>query len=534
MFPVINITHNARHISKDTPEEEIADFIDNVREFPDRREVLVDLLPERHPLYRNRGANQIIRIRGYILASFEYVGLPQSALIYVLQELESNLDAYIVAASAKAIRGMEHPTSQVVPYLLTAINNMLHMDDAISFEVYKAKGEIKNYTTAKDQLLLTLSWLGAYAKEAIASLEQLQSGNIYYASNELKSEINKTIQAINNDERKAELSCCNLNFKFSSTYDKGLKSFSSDILKTTLEDQDRKVVAFDQLFKDKPSVVAFFYTRCNNPNKCSLTITKLVQLRKALEAEGLGQSLKISAITYDPGYDIPSRLKIYGENRGFEFDEINRFFRVEPEKHEELIQYFKLGVNYSGSIINQHRIELFILNREGKIEHSFTNLQWEINEVIDAVKQTINDAGSIKKPKHYMSSYISNVFRNIWSVIPAIAVAFFPKCPVCWAAYLSMFGIAGLNSIPYSPWLLPVFYGIMGINLIILFSYAKRRNGYLPFYVSLTGAVFLLGLGLTMKIGYCLYIGIILVFLGSVLNSLPFKVYLKLNNMLRI
>src|SRR4051812_4226220 len=103
MFPVIDFIHYARHISKDTTEEEIADFIDNVREFPDRREVLVDLLPERHPLYRNRSANQIIRIRGYILASFECVGLPQSALVYVLQELENNLDAYIVAASAKAI-----------------------------------------------------------------------------------------------------------------------------------------------------------------------------------------------------------------------------------------------------------------------------------------------------------------------------------------------------------------------------------------------------------------------------------------------
>jgi protein SCO1/2 len=534
MSPVIDITHSSRHISKDTPEEEIAAFIDTVRQSPDRREILVDLLPERHSLYRDRGANQIIRIRGYILASFEYTGLPQSALIYVLQELESNLDAYVVAASAKAIRGMEHPTRQVVPYLLTAINNMMHMDDAISFEVYKTKGEIKNYTTAKNELLHTLSWLGAYAKEAIASLEQLQSGSIYYVSDKLKSDIDKTIQAINNDEREVESLCCNLNFKFSSSYDKGLKSFNPDILKTALEDQDGKVVAFDQFFKHKPSVVAFFYTRCNNPNKCSLTITKLVQLRRGLEAEGIDKSLKISAITYDPGYDIPSRLKIYGENRGFAFDERNRFFRVEPENHEELIQYFKLGVNYSGSIINQHRIELFILNSEGEIAHSFTNLQWEIKEVTDAIKQANNDVRSIKKPKHYVNSYISNVFRNTWSVMPAIVVAFFPKCPVCWAAYLSMFGIAGLNTIPYSPWLLPVFYGVMGINLIILYLFAKQRNGYLPFYVSLTGAIFLLGLGLTMKIKFCLYIGISLVFLGSLLNSFSYRLYLKLINTFRI
>ena len=42
-----------------------------------------------------------------------------------------------------------------------------------------------------------------------------------------------------------------------------------------LEDQDGARVTFGEFFAGKPSVVAFFYTRCDNPNKCSLTITKL-------------------------------------------------------------------------------------------------------------------------------------------------------------------------------------------------------------------------------------------------------------------
>ena len=40
--------------------------------------------------------------------------------------------------------------------------------------------------------------------------------------------------------------------------------------------------------------------------------------------------------------------------------------------------------------------------------------------------------------------------------LASLGVAFFPKCPVCWAAYLSVFGIAGLEQIPYAPWLQPV------------------------------------------------------------------------------
>ena len=35
-----------------------------------------------------------------------------------------------------------------------------------------------------------------------------------------------------------------------------------------------------------PTIVVFFYTRCDNPLKCTLTITKLGQMQRALEARG--------------------------------------------------------------------------------------------------------------------------------------------------------------------------------------------------------------------------------------------------------
>jgi protein SCO1/2 len=54
-----------------------------------------------------------------------------------------------------------------------------------------------------------------------------------------------------------------------------------------LEDQDGARVKFGEFFTGKPSVVAFFYTRCDNPNKCSLTITKLGRLQRRLAELGL-------------------------------------------------------------------------------------------------------------------------------------------------------------------------------------------------------------------------------------------------------
>ena len=156
-----------------------------------------------------------------------------------------------------------------------------------------------------------------------------------------------------------------------------------------LEDQDGNTLTYETFFNGRPSIVVFFYTRCDNPNKCSLTITKLARLQKALVEQRLEGLLKTAAITYDPEYDLPPTLKAYGENRGVAFGDDDRIFRTRTG-FRQLQEYFQLGVNITGSIVNRHRIELFILDCRGKIAVSFTRLQWDIQEVLEQAKALLN------------------------------------------------------------------------------------------------------------------------------------------------
>lgn len=129
-------TVSGEPLDQNTPEEHIAVLVHAVRQDPRHRDSLVELLPERISLYRGRSTNAIVRMRGYIMAAFEQVGLPDAALPYVLEELESGCDAYLVAAAARALRGLERPASHAVPFLLKAIENIKYADDAVSFESY--------------------------------------------------------------------------------------------------------------------------------------------------------------------------------------------------------------------------------------------------------------------------------------------------------------------------------------------------------------------------------------------------------------
>ena len=70
-----------------------------------------------------------------------------------------------------------------------------------------------------------------------------------------------------------------------------------------LEDQDGRRLTFGECFVGAPTVAVFFYTRCTNPNKCSLTIAKLAQLQAAIQTASLAGQIKTAAISYDPAFD---------------------------------------------------------------------------------------------------------------------------------------------------------------------------------------------------------------------------------------
>lgn len=191
-------------LDQDTSEARIAELIDAAKRLPDRS-VLLALLPEQHPVYLDRGSNQTIRMRGYLLAAFEQAGLPEPALPYVLQELENGRDAYLVAGAARALRGLERPAASVVPFLLKAIENIRDRDDALTFDSYRPHWPVAEYTTALGELFKTFAWLGSHAHSALSDLEALYQREADF-STPARAHIRRAIDSIRARERPPQLS----------------------------------------------------------------------------------------------------------------------------------------------------------------------------------------------------------------------------------------------------------------------------------------------------------------------------------------
>ena len=130
-------------------------------------------------------------------------------------------------------------------------------------------------------------------------------------------------------------------------------------------------------------------------------------------------------------------------------------------------------------------------------------------------------------------SGIKKTGRMLPSVLMSILIAFFPKCPFCWAIYMSMFGSIGLARLPYMPWLFPVLMAFLAFHLFMLWRKVPQK-GYLPFLISLAGAMVILSGKVFFPLAQWLSVsGMILIISGSLLNNFS-NIRVPLTNLKRI
>ena len=346
--------------------------IRSIRDDPARRGELVALLREDSPIYDGRGAAAAGRLRGWVLAAFEDAGCPPEAERYVLADLQNDLDPYVLAAAARAVRGMADPSPAAAELLVDALERLPSGDEAITFEALHPSWPARSPTTAVTEILRTIEALGDRATGVRHRLEALRETHAPTWSPAVRRALEDAIAAVPEG-------CCGGHHAATPAAVPTGSPAALDGL--ALEDQDGARETFDGFFRGRRSVVAFFYTRCDNPAKCSLTVTRLAELQRRLAAAGSGDRVNLAAITYDPGYDLPHRLRAYGSDRGLEFGARARMFRA-PDGGDELRRHFDLRVGYTGSIVNRHAVELYVLDADARAEAAWSGLRWDVGDVL--------------------------------------------------------------------------------------------------------------------------------------------------------
>jgi protein SCO1/2 len=499
-------------------ELDFAALVDEIAGDASRADELVDFLREDHPVYCERGTSTTVRMRGWVLLALARVGISDAALLFVLEELDSGSDPYLVAAAACALRSYRKPRAAFAPIVMGAIVNFRYRDDPVCLDAYGEYARSESGTSPVRELTETLAWLGPYSRGVLNELEAVRLSEPDLPKR-FVSHLNTALLAIRNvpDEVEsiAKACCTPAMLGDVSLWRADSRRQTKCVQGVQFQDHVGKAISFRQLFVGHPTVVVFFYTRCDNPLKCSLTISKLARIQEVLQERGLAEHVRTAAITYDPGFDLPERLRNYGQNRGVRLDASHRILRT-IDGFDAIHDYFELGVNFVGSVVNRHRVEAYVLDSAGRIAARFERLRWDEQEIVNRAVEVMNekDASASPTAKFFLPQFLTT--------IASVAIALFPKCPVCWASYLSLFGITVLEPRAYSTLLRLALIVVMLINIALVWRRGHSVARTIPLCLVGVGALSLL-FKLMLDWKGAAICGVLFTIAGSVLSTIMTK-----------
>lgn len=343
------------------------------------RSLLLGMLREDHAIYRGRGASESERLRAFVLAGIVRAGLAESAMPYAMEELQTGMKPAGVAAAARCARLTTVRLDGLVTLLSEAFWRIRAVDEDVDLDHYPALEAATAMTTACGELIGALGNVagGREALRVIASLCTSQGELEEGEASALRAAL-----AGADDFTAAPFCCARASVE---DVDLDLPSGSlSALSRTEFENQDGERSQFWQIAQNRVSLVAFFYTRCDNPDKCSRTISMLSRARKAIEERLPDIDAVVLGITYDPDFDLPARLRRYGSDRGWRFDERNQLLRTTSD-FGSLRTAMSLGVGYGAATVNRHRLELLLIDADGHlIEFRVRQLSNE-HSIVDAL-----------------------------------------------------------------------------------------------------------------------------------------------------
>jgi cytochrome oxidase Cu insertion factor (SCO1/SenC/PrrC family) len=140
---------------------------------------------------------------------------------------------------------------------------------------------------------------------------------------------------------------------------------------------------------DRPALITFFYTRCQNSGKCSAAVSRLASLQRVVADAGLQHRVRLLAITYEPQFDTPARLAQFATERGLQLGDQAVAVQLDRRRHHDVVDELQAPVNYNADWVNTHGVELTLVDGHGRLVRKYTTILWSNDRVADDLKRLI-------------------------------------------------------------------------------------------------------------------------------------------------
>jgi len=167
-----------------------------------------------------------------------------------------------------------------------------------------------------------------------------------------------------------------------------------DILDFGLVNQDGQRIHLAQ-YKGKALALTFVYTRCPQPDQCTLMSNNFSAIDRELQKQpDVYSKTHLLTITFDPDYDTPKVMRSYGASHTERFsDETFQHWEFATGTKDEVkgvAQFFGLRYYLDPEAGNEqviHSLRTAVIGPDGKLFKLYRGNEWKPAEIVDDLKK---------------------------------------------------------------------------------------------------------------------------------------------------
>ena len=351
---------------------------------------LCEFLAHEFAAYQGRDRLETIRLRAYLMVTLAEVGVPveaHSLLVDSLAHIDERVVAIEVGAAARAVGSIGSRGRPFVPFLLEAVTRRF-AEEEFSLARYPVDFPPEESTTVQIEALNALAGFGRPDDDqAIRLLERIAdaSDTSRYDPRAVAG-AQRVLAAADEPREPAE----NVQ-RMSEWLEPDERADPIEGLEIHYTNQEGTEGTLKELV-DRPTLVTFFYTRCQNNLKCSAAVTQIATLQTYLEATSLQDDARLLAITYEPEHDDTTRLKRFGENRGLRFGAGAQALRLEERRHESFLEGLDAPISFNGGSVNTHGVALYLFDSAGRLVRRYHTTLWDNDQVVQDVRRLLAES----------------------------------------------------------------------------------------------------------------------------------------------
>ena len=172
-----------------------------------------------------------------------------------------------------------------------------------------------------------------------------------------------------------------------------------EITDFTLVNQDGKPIRLSQ-YKGRGVALTFVYTRCPQPDQCTLMSTNFAAIEKELQQHAdVYAKTHLLSITFDPEYDTPKVMRSYGASHSGRYsDEVFKhweFATGTAEQVKAIAEYFGVR-SFKDSATGKeeliHSLRTAVIDPKGRLVKLYRGNEWKPADIASDLKSLVQTA----------------------------------------------------------------------------------------------------------------------------------------------